>query len=275
MDKKIINLGHLKGEILLFGGVYSNLQALEKLKSIAETHQIPAENCISTGDLVGYCAQPEESVQFFKEWGAKGIAGNVELQLREGEDGCGCSFRPGSRCDQFSKQWYPYAQSKLSKNSLEFMQGLPDHISFTTAGKKISIVHGSFKNISEFIFKSTPWATKAENFEATGSDVIIAGHCGLPFNDEQDGKIWINPGVIGMPANDGTPQVWYTILDDKNGKFNYSHHRMDYNHKLTSSLMNNGLLPVEYARTINTGIWDNCEILPMREMGFQGFGISL
>tara|TARA_R100000935_G_scaffold22560_1_gene41497 strand:- start:1950 stop:2777 length:828 start_codon:yes stop_codon:yes gene_type:complete len=275
MDKKITNLGPLKGKILLFGGVYSNLQALEMLRSIAEKHQIPAENCISTGDLVGYCAQPEESVQYFKDWGAISIAGNVELQLREGEEDCGCSFRPGSRCDQFSKQWYPYAQSKLSKNSLEFMQALPDHFEFTYAGKKISVVHGSFQNISEFIFKSTPWATKAANFEATCSDVIIAGHCGLPFNEEQDGKIWINPGVIGMPANDGTPQVWYVILDDKNGKFNYSHHRMHYNHKLTSSLMDNGLLPIEYARTINTGIWDNCEILPIREMGYQGFGINL
>ncbi|MEH6406960.1 MAG: metallophosphoesterase, partial [Leeuwenhoekiella sp.] len=58
MDKKIENIGQLSGKVLLFGGVYSNLQALEKLKNIAENLGILPENCLSTGDIVGYCAQP-------------------------------------------------------------------------------------------------------------------------------------------------------------------------------------------------------------------------
>ena len=103
MDKKIENLTDLKGKILLFGGVYSNLQALESLIEIAERENIAPKNCISTGDIVGYCAQPEEAVQTFKNWGARGIAGNVEMQLRDGEEGCGCDFRKGSRCDGFSQ----------------------------------------------------------------------------------------------------------------------------------------------------------------------------
>ena len=36
MDQKIEKLGEISGKILLFGGVYSNLQALEALKQIAE-----------------------------------------------------------------------------------------------------------------------------------------------------------------------------------------------------------------------------------------------
>ena len=83
MDKKIESIT-VQGDILLFGGVYSNLQALEKLKRIAEQNNIPAENCICTGDIVGYCAQPEETVQLFKLWGARSIAGNVEIQLKNG-----------------------------------------------------------------------------------------------------------------------------------------------------------------------------------------------
>ncbi|RAJ22749.1 calcineurin-like phosphoesterase family protein [Gelidibacter algens] len=259
---------------MLFGGVYSNLQALEQLKSIAESENIPPENCICTGDIVGYCAQPEETVQFFKNWNAQSIAGNVEIQLREGAEDCGCDFRKGSRCDGFSQLWYPYAQSKLSKNSLEFMATLPDHITFEYADKKVTVIHGSFENTSEFIFKSTPWERKQPSFKATKSDVIIAGHCGLPFYQFNDDYLWLNPGVIGMPANDGTPNVWYAILDDANETFNFKHHQLDYNHKLTSKLMQNGFLPEEYARTIITGIWDNTEILPAVESGLQGFVIN-
>ena len=275
LDKKIEHIKNLKGKILLFGGVYSNLQALEKLKSIAEKENISPENCICTGDIVGYCAQPEETVQLFKQWGAKSIAGNVEIQLSEGAENCGCDFKSGSRCDGFSQLWYPFAQSKLSKGSLEFMKTLPDHFQFEYAGKIVTVVHGSYFNVSEFIFKSTSWETKAENFEATESDVIIAGHCGLPFHHIENEKMWLNPGVIGMPANDGTPKVWYMILDDKNDRFSFSHHTMDYNYSLTSKLMDNNLLPQEYARTIITGIWDNTEILPPAESAWQGFRIPL
>ncbi|WP_047550765.1 metallophosphoesterase family protein [Psychroserpens sp. Hel_I_66] len=275
MSKKIENLGELKGKVLLFGGVYSNLQALEALKQVAERDQISAENCICTGDIVGYCAQPEETVQLFKLWNAKSIAGNVEIQLREGAADCGCDFRKGSRCDGFSQQWYPFAQSKLSKSSLDFMETLPDHITFEYAGKQVTVLHGSYFNTSEFIYKSTHWDSKFSNFETTKSDVIIAGHCGLPFHHENDNKLWLNPGVIGMPANDGNPSVWYAILDDSNESFTFKHHTLDYNYKLTSQLMHNGLLPQEYARTIVTGIWDNTEILPEVESGLQGFGIQL
>ena len=275
MDQKIAHLSKISGKTLLFGGVYSNLQALESLKQIAEKENINPENCICTGDIVGYCAQPEETVQLFKLWGAKSIVGNVEIQLRENAADCGCDFREGSRCDGFSQLWYPFAQSKLSENSLEFLKTLPNNISFNYANKKITVVHGSYFNVSEFIFKSTNWNVKEPNFEATKSDVIIAGHCGLPFNHQHKNKLWLNPGVIGMPANDGNPSVWYAILDDKNNSFNFTHKTLDYNYKLTSKLMQNGLLPEEYSRTIVTGIWDNTEILPAIETGLQGFGIQL
>lgn len=275
MGKKIDNLGELKGKVLLFGGVYSNLQALEALKQIAENEEIPSQNCICTGDIIGYCAQPEETLQLFKIWNVKSIAGNVEIQLSDGSKNCGCDFRAGSRCDDFSKLWYPYAQSQLSKNSLKFINTLPDHITFQYANKKVMVVHGSYQNTSEFIFKSTPWRVKAPNFEVNNSDVIVAGHCGLPFNQKNKNKLWLNPGVIGMPANDGTPNVWYAILDDKNSKFEYKHHTLNYNYKLTSKLMIDHFLPQEYARTIKTGIWDNTEILPDIESGLQGFGIQL
>lgn len=277
MDKKIENLGNISGKVLLFGGIYSNLQALEALKHIAESENIPPENCICTGDIVGYCAQPEETVQLFKIWNAKSIAGNVEIQLSEGAEDCGCDFRKGSRCDGFSQQWYPYAQSLLSKDSITFVKTLPDHITFKYAGKQVMVVHGSFTNTSEFIFKSTPWHIKTSNFSIhnTNYDVVIGGHCGLPFNDSQNDKLWLNPGVIGMPANDGTASVWYAILDDTTGALEYKHLNLNYNYRLTNKLMQNGILPEEYARTIVTGIWDNTEILPPVESGLQGFGIQL
>lgn len=273
MDKKIKHSKPLAGQVLLFGGVYSNLQALEAIKEEAERLTIDPQNCICTGDIIGYCAQPEETLQLFKAWGAQSIAGNVELQLSNGSQDCGCDYKEGSRCDSFSQLWYPYAQRKLSQDSIQFISQLPDHISFQYAGKKVFVAHGSYNHISEFIFKSTPWQQKKINFEKTKANVIIAGHCGLPFFNQVDDDLWLNPGVIGMPANDGATKVWYAVLNDTNG-LHFKHHTLQYDYKTTHQLMLKNNLPQAYAKTIITGIWDNTEILPPQETKQQGLAIK-
>lgn len=275
MDKKIESLGNIEGRILVFGGIYSNLQALEELIKISEKEGIPPQNCICTGDIIGYCAQPEETLQLFKNWGGNSIAGNVEIQLRDGAENCGCDFTKGSRCDTFSEQWYPFAQSKLSSDSIAYLKTLPDHLQFNFGSKKITVVHGSYFNISEFIFKSTPWEKKHPNFINTNSDIIIAGHSGLPFQEKQNGLWWINPGVIGMPANDGQTQVWYAILENKNDEILCNFKSFIYNNELTNQRMKKEQLPEAYANSILTGLWDNMEILPESEKKLQGKKIRL
>jgi predicted phosphodiesterase len=264
-------LGEIKGKIIVFGGVYSNFQALESLKAYAEHAKIPPHNIFCTGDVAGYCAQPEECVQLVKSWGINCIAGNVELQLASGEDDCGCDFDEGSRCDVFSRQWYPYAQSKLSTDSIQWMKSLPEHLTFNHHGKKVVMVHGSYSGISDFIFKSTPWEEKLKHFEATRADIILAGHCGLPFKDEQGGFQWLNAGVIGMPANDGETAVWFMEMNEDQ---TVAHHQLKYDHTTANQLMIENNLPEAYAKTLVSGIWDNCEILPESETNQQGKSIA-
>lgn len=275
MDKKIKHIGAKTGKILLFGGVYSNLQALQKLISIAEAAGIAPDNCICTGDITGYCAQPEETVSLFRQWGALSIAGNVEIQLANDSEDCGCDFKAGGRCDDFSKMWFPYTKGRLSKNSLEWISNLPENISFDYGGKKITVVHGNYKNVSEYIFKSNADVSKKQCFEATGSDLIIAGHCGLPFHQSINDKIWLNPGVIGMPANDGTTRVWYVLMDIAEGEIKYTYRSFEYDYLTTQQLMYKNHLPEAYADTLSSGIWDNMEILPEIEKMGQGIPIAL
>jgi len=264
------NIGKLKDTVLLFGGVYSNFQSLETMKEIAKDLKIPKHNIICTGDIVGYCADPEECVTSIKEWGIHTIAGNVEIQLREGLNDCGCDFNVDSRCDIFARQWYPYAQRKVSKSSVEWLQTIPEFIEFDFYGKKCVVVHGSYFNTSEFVFRSTSWEQKSPNFEKTDSDVIIAGHCGLPFHDVQNEKYWLNPGVIGMPANDGTTRVWYMLLKFENNEFTFEHHSFEYDHEETFARMLETELPISYAKTLTSGLWDNNDILPEEETAEQG-----
>ena len=268
-QSNVLSLAEPKGEILVFGGAYSNLQALEAMMEMANELQIPASNIICTGDVVGYCANPEEVVQKVRNWGIHVIAGNVELQLRDGEEDCGCDFSEGGTCDLYSKQWYPFAQSKISKASIDWMKGLPEFIRFSYAGKKVAVVHGSYEHTSEFIFKSTDWEVKAKNLELMNADVVLAGHCGLPFSNIRNNKHWLNAGVIGMPANDATTRVWFMTLSSENG-FDFKHQKLNYQHAMAAEQMRKAKLPEAYAKTLETGLWDNCEILPDQETREQG-----
>ncbi len=273
MDKEIKHIGVKEGKLLLFGGVYSNLQALEKLISIADKECIKPENCISTGDITGYCAQPEETVQLFQKWGALSIAGNVELQLASDSEDCGCDFKSGSRCDDFSKMWFPYTKGHLSQQSLDWMKEIPEYISFDYGGKKVTVVHGNYRNTSEFVFKSNATESKERCFQETKSDIIIAGHCGLPFHQINNDNLWLNPGVIGMPANDATTRVWYMILDIEDGEVTYAHQSFEYEAETAQKLMYKNHLPEAYGDTLTSGIWDNMEILPEIEKMGQGIPI--
>lgn len=263
------NLGNLDGPVLLFGGVYSNLQALKQMQAIASDLQIPPARVICTGDIIGYCAQPEACVQTIRDWEISSIAGNVEIQLREGEQDCGCDFSTDSRCDVFSRNWYAFAQREVSQSTLNWLHSLPDFIQFTFNNRSCLVVHGSYTETSEFIFKSTDWAVKEKNFALTHADLILAGHCGLPFNDSKSRKTWLNPGVIGMPANDGTARVWYALLHPTANPL-FTHHSFSYNSAGAAALMYQNNLPEAYARTLETGIWDNCDILPPTETMLQG-----
>ena len=274
-DKKVLYAEPLNGRLLFFGGVYSNLQSLAALKTIAEESNYAPQNMFCTGDIIGYCAQPNECIDLIKAWGIRTIAGNVELQLRDGENDCGCDFNAGGRCDIFSKNWYAYAQRNITKENLAWLQTIPHHIQFSWQGKQVLLVHGSWFRTAEFIFKSTDWTLKEANFTATGADIILAGHCGLPFAHEQNEKLWLNPGVIGMPANDGSDKVWYATLQEEGDALAYRFHRYCYDFATASRLILENGLPASYAKTLNTGLWDNCEILPAEEAAAMGRGVLL
>jgi len=275
MELNIHNIGKKVNKIIVFGGVYSNLQALESLRQNAENEGISPENIFCSGDILGYCAQPIECINFIQSWGIHAIQGNVEENIVSGFDECGCNFTEGGRCDIFSKQWYPFVASQMNVELLSFLENLPKWIQFTYGGKNITLLHGSASHISEFIFKSTPWEKKLQQLVMTNSDIILAGHCGIPFIDSNKDKHWINAGVIGMPANDGTNDVWFTTLEEYGEKIVCQFHRLVYDFTSAKNKMLAVNLPLSYAHTLETGIWDNCEILPESEMIAQGKIINL
>ena len=250
--------------LLVFGGPYSNLRALTAMRERADALRIPARSVICTGDVVAYCAEPEETTQAIREWGCHVVAGNCEEQLAQGAADCACGFEAGSACETLAKGWYPFANARMSDESRGWMAGLPRAITFAIAGVSFRVIHGGVDSINRFVFGSEHEVI-ADELAHAAADVVIAGHCGLPFKRRIDRQTWFNPGVIGMPANDGTPDVWYGVIRHNQDAIMLSTHRLTYDAHSAAAAMRRTGHADGYARTLVTGLWPSLDILPPEE----------
>jgi len=255
--------------LLIFGGPYSNLPATEALRGEAERLAIPPHNIICTGDIIAYAAEPEQTSDLIRNWGIHVIAGNCEEQLAAGAENCGCGFEEGSVCDMLSRGWYPYALANTSQATRDWMAALPAALSFAFAGKICHVLHGGSRQTNRFIFQSEPDAI-ADEAASTGADIIFAGHAGLPFVAPTNNATWINTGVIGLPANDGTPDGWFALIDADAGTIRVALRRLGYDYKAAAAAMRRSGHANGYARAMITGIWPSHDILPAAELSMTG-----
>lgn len=257
------DLGRIDGPVLLFGGAYSNVQALEALIGEAENLGIGADRMICTGDVVAYCGAPRRTVDVIQRLGCAVVAGNCEIQLAEGRADCGCGFEEGSQCDLLSASWYGYAQNALDQQANDWMGGLPDVVSFHHNGQRYGVLHGGISDVARFIWSSSPEDVFAQEWELLSDaigpvDHIIAGHSGIPFVRQTSDGRWINAGVIGMPPHDGHRQTRFALLE--HGRVQIR--SLSYDHDQAAQDMRQAGLPEGYRRGLLTGYWPSEDVLP-------------
>ena len=149
------------------------------------------------------------------------------------------------------------------------MSTLPRAIEFSMAGFSFRVIHGGVTRINRFIFPSSDQQTKLEELQQAECDVIIGGHSGLPFGDRLGNSTWLNAGVIGLPANDGTTDGWYLLLNPRDGQIDCEWQRLQYDFvRSQQSMLAAGL--DDYAESLVSGLWPSMDILPEQERGKRG-----
>lgn len=256
--------------LLVFGGNYSNLQATQAIKAEAERLGIPPSQVLCHGDCVAYCAQPNETVALMRDWGVHCIRGNCEQALALQADDCGCGFDEGSQCSLLSRQWYAYSQQQLWPEHRQWMAHLYDSMRFEYCGKSLLLVHATPNSNNRFVYRSTVQALWTEIRPDSSVDVVLAGHCGLPFFYREDGQYWLNSGVIGMPANDASADGWYLLLEPYRRGFKARWQRLPYEAESAQQQMLQSGLNNAYAEALTSGLWPSLDTLPKVEAAQQG-----
>ena len=268
------HLGSFDERMLVFGGPYGNRQALDALFATAETLGIPADRMLCTGDLAAYAAEPQAVADRIRDAGIAVVMGNVEESLGADAEDCGCGFASGSACDVMAAQWYRYAAEAVDRETKRWMRDLPRRIDLSLNDVSIAAIHGGVDQINRFVFPATPADEKSAELDMAGADMVIGGHSGLPFTELLGQRLWHNAGVIGLPANDGTPRVWYSLLHPQADGISVELRALHYDHPGAAAAIRAADLPPAYADALETGFWPNDDIMPDADRRRRGVALT-
>lgn len=255
----ILDLGALDEPLLVFGGPYSNLQAVQAVLALG----FASDRMVCTGDLVAYCADAFDVVSVFMAQEIPVVKGNCEEQLANSAQDCGCGFEDGSTCSVLSRGWFAHADQQVSTGQRQWMGTRPDRIVFSQAGRRFVVIHGGASAINTFLWSSDGDAMFREEIallraQVGSFDAVLCGHSGIAFKRKIDGIDWINAGVIGMPENDGNSETRYVVL--KNGRAEIK--ALHYDHKTAADAMVKAGLIQGYNSALQNGYWPSEDVLP-------------
>jgi hypothetical protein len=265
-------------KVAVCGGVYSNHLALAALLADAARRGAEAVYCL--GDLGGFGPDPERVWPLLLAGGVRCIQGNYEQSLAGGREDCNCGYTD-PRDNHFAAISYGYTARHCSAAFKHWMGELPARRRVLVGDRELLLVHGSPRRVNEFLFRSTsPDAFLEVLLDQHPCDALLCTHTGLHWHRHlPSGRDAVNVGVIGRPANDGRPEVWYALLAARPGAAGEHRGGLDvelvplrYDHPAMAAQVRAAGLPEEFAATLLTGWWTTClEILPARERAASRF----
>jgi hypothetical protein len=255
----------VSGTVLsFFGGTYSNWRSLTA--AVADVKRRGGDGLYALGDFGAFGPHPDRVFPLLLEAGALPIQGNYEESLSTDASDCHCGYTD-PRDNFFAQLSYDYTAAKTSPEWKRWMGTLPRTRCLSVSGRSVLLVHGSPRRINEFLWESTSSVPFLEKLLSDyGADVLVCTHTGLHWSRRlPSGRLVVNAGVLGRPANDGRTNVWYARLtfgQDVGVEFV----PISYDHEALACDMEEEKLPTEFTETIRTGWWTTClEILPAKE----------
>jgi pyruvate-formate lyase-activating enzyme/diadenosine tetraphosphatase ApaH/serine/threonine PP2A family protein phosphatase len=249
--------------IAVFGGPYANPYALEAV--LADARVRGCERIFCLGDLGGFGAECDAIWPLLLDAGVECIAGNYDVAIGRGDPDCGCGYTD-ERDNHFAQLIYDYTLETTGREFAAWMRRLPTERRELIGGVDVHMVHGSPLAINDFLWESLDDDELRARTQASGADVLLCTHTGIPWQRRVDGTLIVNVGVVGRPANDGRQETWYAVLDLEAGGAMAELVPIAYDWRAQAASMRVAGLPEPFLETIETGWWTTClEIVPPRE----------
>lgn len=221
--------------------IHSNIQALNAV--LKKFDEIKVDKIICCGDIIGIGINPEETVQTLLKRKNMLIAvrGNHEQYLLNGlPKEIHDNKRKMSEKEIENHKWN---QSKLSKQSIEFLKGLETFQNINLAGKQFYITHYPQKDDGTYKkhIKNPSAMDNIEMFKEIDTDIFLYGHTHTFSINNIDNKLYINTGALGCPTGSNIARAG--VLEIINDKVNFESININYNVKEIIEEINNLKFP--------------------------------
>jgi pyruvate-formate lyase-activating enzyme/predicted phosphodiesterase len=249
--------------IAAFGGPYANPYALRAM--LADARARGCERIFCLGDLGGFGAECDALWPLLLDGHVECIAGNYDVAIGRGDSDCGCGYTD-ERDNHYAQLIYDYTLANTSRQFAAWMAELPLERRELIGGVDVQMVHGSPLAINDFLWESLSEEELAMRVAASDADVLLCTHTGIPWRRRIDGRLVVNVGTVGRPANDGRRETWYALLELERGSARAELVPVAYDWRAQAASMRAAGLPEAFVETVETGWWTTClEIVPPRE----------
>ena len=231
--------------------VHANFEALTAC--LNEIDELKPDRIICLGDLVDYCAQPNETIEI--------IRSRCDIVILGNHDEAQFNYPIAEKFREFAKKSSVHTRSVIKPEFTGYFKSLP----LTHAENNILFVHASPLNPQSYTYVKDIDTAKL-NFENFKEGICFIGHSHIPIIWEFDGKkvreaeqgklnlsasrFIINVGSVGQPR-DNNPKASFGIYDSEKGE--YKNIRVEYDVKSASDKILKEGLPEYLAERLFTG----------------------
>lgn len=211
--------------IALFGDLHGNAVATASTLADIDTHN--PDHLICLGDLVGYGAHPNETIDLVRDRDIPVIMGNYDDGIGYERGDCGCAYKdPDEKANgELSIAWTSHAVTNQNKR---WLQTLLPELRLEVAGVRIRVVHGSPRKINEYLFEDRDQRSLERIAAGADCDVLVFGHTHVPWTRDIAGVKFVNAGSAGKPK-DGDPRACWAMLNlTGSGEVSVEYHRVEY-----------------------------------------------
>lgn len=237
-------------KIAVISDIHANLEALEVC--LSKIGELKADKLICLGDLVDYCAQPNECLELVKK--------NADVVLLGNHDEAQFNFEQAEGFNDSAYISSVHTRSVIKTEYVEYLKTLP----YTYSLENLLFVHASPRYPELYRYVLGVSAAESE-FSSFSEKVCFIGHSHSPVIfvkrdsnvyeaetvDDGNARYIINVGSVGQPR-DRNPKLSFGFIDTEN--FKYTNYRLEYPVKNTYKKIISEKLPVFLADRILKGI---------------------
>lgn len=197
----------------IISDIHSNLEALDAVLQAVRGESI--DRYLSTGDIVGYGADPEACVARMRSLDPVIVAGNHDWAVA---GRLSLDF-----FNSYARDAIEWTRTRLGAEDLRWLGGLP----LTRRWAEITLVHATLNGPENFDYLLTAYDAHL-SLEILDTPLCFVGHSHVPVTFAQNGtvtfsfasefhledaaKAIVNAGSVGQPR-DGNPDASFGIYD--------------------------------------------------------------